>query len=66
MSSKSKSSSAKRMQPTAAESSKTIAEQTEAFFKAGGKIDYIQTGVSGQPIVAGPKHISLGNKDRAK
>jgi hypothetical protein len=63
MSAKPKSS---RMQPTAAETSKAIAEQTEAFFKSGGKINYVKSGVSGQSIVAGPKHISLGKKGQAK
>ena len=50
----------KKKQPNAVESSKSIAEQTAAFFKAGGEIDHIGTGVSGQQNLAGPKHITLG------
>jgi len=53
-------STGKKKQPTAIESSQTIAEQTEAFFKAGGKIDQIGIGVSGQQNLTGPKHITLG------
>lgn len=40
----------------------TIAEETAIFLKAGGKIQQIPTGVSGQVNLAGPKHIKLGNK----
>ena len=53
--------------PTTAETSKIIAEQIERFVNKGGKIDYIKTGVSGQPITpSGPKHIRLGNKEQTK
>lgn len=51
----------KKKQAPQEESSKSIAAQTEAFLKAGGKINQIDTGVSGQQSVAGPKHIQLGN-----
>jgi hypothetical protein len=54
----------KKKQPAASETSLSIAEQTEAFFKSGGTINKIKSGVSGQQSVAGPKHISLGNKPR--
>jgi len=36
-------------------SSKTIAEQTEAFLKAGGKIDQVKAGVSGYKNLPGSK-----------
>lgn len=37
-------------------------EMIAAFLRAGGKIQQIPTGVSGQQNMAGPKHITLGNK----
>ena len=40
----------------------TIAEQTAAFLKAGGQIDQIPQGKSGQPSLAGPKHIVIAKK----
>jgi hypothetical protein len=62
---KPKTQKAKAKQAAADETSLTIEEQTAAFFKSGGKIDYIQTGISGQQGLAGPRHISLGNKPRS-
>lgn len=53
---------AKKKEPAAVISSKTIAEQTEAFLRAGGVIDKVKSGVSGHQNLAGPKHITLGNK----
>jgi|TARA_Y100000310_G_scaffold345577_1_gene466809 hypothetical protein len=55
---------AKKKQSTATETSQSIEEQTKAFLAAGGKIQHINAGVSGQQSMAGPKHISLGNKPR--
>lgn len=55
---------AKKKQPASVETSQSIEDQTRAFFKAGGKVDQIRTGVSGQQSLAGPRHISLGNKPR--
>lgn len=52
----------KKKQPSAVETSQSIAEQTAAFLKTGGKIDEIRSGVSGQQSMAGPRQISLGNK----
>ncbi len=46
----------------AAASEVSIEEQTAAFLKAGGEIQQIPTGVSGQTNLSGPKHITLGNK----
>ena len=51
-----------KQQPTAAENAISIKAATQAFLESGGKITKIDTGVSGQISMAGPKHISLGNK----
>ena len=56
----------KKKQASSTETSESIQEQTAAFFKAGGKIEKIRRGVSGQSNVRGPKHISLGNKAGGK
>ena len=53
---------AKKKVPDAVETSLSIEEQTAAFLKKGGNIQEINTGVSGQVGIAGPKHISLGNR----
>jgi hypothetical protein len=53
----------KKKQPASVETSQSIEEQTKAFFKAGGKVDEIRTGVSGQQGLAGPRHISLGTSN---
>ena len=55
----------KKKQPAATETSTSIEEQTKAFLAAGGKVDQISSGVSGQQSMAGPKHITLGNKPRS-
>ncbi len=47
-----------------AETHQSIAEQTAAFLKAGGKIDQIAQGVTGQQQLAGPRHIVLGKNNR--
>ena len=65
MSARPKTATAKKKQATATETSQSIEEQTKAFLKAGGKIEHINAGVSGQQSMAGPKHISLGNKQRS-
>ncbi|WP_460227868.1 hypothetical protein [Aurantivibrio infirmus] len=49
--------------PKAKAAAPTIEEQTAAFLKSGGAIQQIPTGVSGQTNLAGPKHITLGNKN---
>ncbi len=48
------------------ESSQSIEEQTKAFLASGGEIQQINSGVSGQQSVAGPKHINLGSKPQSK
>lgn len=56
---------APKKKPSAASiTSESIEIQTDAFLKAGGKIQRIASGVSGQQNIAGPKHIILGNKSR--
>ena len=62
MAAKPKTTASKKKQPAATETSASIEAQMEAFFAAGGKIDLIDNGVSGQTSMAGPKHITLGNK----
>ena len=54
-----------KKQPAATETSQSIEEQTKAFLESGGKIEQINTGVSGQQSMAGPKHITLGNKPQS-
>ncbi len=39
---------AKKKQPPAVETSQSIEEQTAAYIRSGGKIDQIDSGVSGQ------------------
>ena len=47
--------------------SEEIAEQTKAFLKAGGKIQKIETGVTGFDPKKGKRHIVLkGTKNPAK
>ena len=53
-------------QADATETSLTIEEQTAAFLKAGGKIEKIESGVSGQQSMAANKNIKLGNKTASK
>lgn len=65
MPAKPKTRTAKKKAPAAVETSMSIEEQTQAFLKAGGKIEQIGSGVSGQQSLAGPKHITLGKKPQA-
>jgi hypothetical protein len=51
----------KKKAAAATESSLSIEEQTKAFLNSGGEIEQINSGVSGQQSMAGPKHIRLGN-----
>lgn len=52
---------AKKKAAAAVESSESIAAQTKAFLASGGEIEQINSGISGQQSMAGPKHIKLGN-----
>jgi hypothetical protein len=65
MAGKPKTAPAKKKQPPAEISSETIAAQTEAFLKAGGKIDQVARGVTGYQGSTGSRQISLGNKPRS-
>ena len=56
---------AKKKPPAAVQTSESIEEQTRQFLKSGNKIDYIKSGVSGQPTMAVSKQIKLGNKQKA-
>jgi len=42
------------------ETHQSIEEQTAAFLAAGGKIEQVDRGVTGQQSIAGPRHIVLG------
>ncbi len=64
MAARQKTVAAKKKQPTATQTSQSIQEQTKAFLGAGGEITQVDAGVSGQQSMAGPKHISIGNKSR--
>ncbi|MCH2345778.1 MAG: hypothetical protein MK299_00040 [Pseudomonadales bacterium] len=39
-----------------------LAKHLEAFFKAGGKVQQIPSGVSGQTSTSGPRQIVLSHK----
>jgi len=56
----------KKKAPAAVETSMSIEEQTEQFLKSGGAIDHINSGVSGQQSVAGPRHITISNKPKSE
>ncbi|TNG02284.1 MAG: hypothetical protein EP297_01255 [Gammaproteobacteria bacterium] len=64
MAAKPSTTTSKKKKVAAKETSQSIEEQTKAFLEAGGKIDYINSGVSGQQNLVGPKHITLGNEPR--
>ena len=49
----------------ATETSLSIEEQTKAFLEAGGKVEQVNSGVSGQPSMAPPKPFTLGNKPQS-
>lgn len=64
MATKTKKSSTKKA-AAASETTQSIAEQTKAFLKAGGNIQQIDRGVTGQVNIPGPRHITLGNNKPA-
>lgn len=64
MSTKPKSAKPKPVEATSHSRSLSIEQHIEAFLDAGGTINKIPNGVSGQVHTAGPKHISLGNKPK--
>lgn len=44
------------------ETSESIAHQTAAFLKAGGKVEIIERGVSGYELTGGRKQINYAQK----
>lgn len=65
MAKKASSSASKRAQNTSVETRESIEEQVQAFLAAGGEIQQVPKGVSGQSNTSGPRHITLGKKPRA-
>lgn len=53
----------KRKQDVAASIRENLADHIEAFFKAGGKVERIPTGKSGQTSTRGPRQIVLSHKN---
>ena len=45
----------KKKQPAAVETSSSLDDKIKAFLEAGGKIEQVKSGVSGQPSMAPPK-----------
>ena len=45
----------KKKQPAAVETSSSIEDKINAFLKAGGAIEQVKSGISGQPSMAPPK-----------
>jgi hypothetical protein len=48
------------------ETHQSIEDQTAAFLKAGGAIQEVERGVTGQQKLAGPRQIVLGKPSEAK
>jgi hypothetical protein len=58
--------SAGKKAEVAKDSSESIRALTAAFLKAGGEVEVIPSGVSGQQSMApGRKHITLGNSNKS-
>ena len=51
---------AKPKKSTSTETRQSIEDQTAAFLKAGGEIQQVARGVTGQQNIPGPRHIVLG------
>ena len=55
----------KRRGPAAPpQTSLSIAEQTAAFLKTGGKVEEVPRGISGQPGATARKHITISTKSQ--
>ncbi|PLW70726.1 hypothetical protein [Pseudohalioglobus lutimaris] len=54
-----------RKQPAAVQTSESIAEQTKLFLKSGNKIDVVDSGISGQPVLGARKQIDLRGSRKA-
>ena len=55
---------AKKKQPAATETSKSIDDQIKSFLESGGAIEQVKSGVSGQESMIGRKQINLSNKPK--
>ncbi len=53
----------KKKQPAAAQTSSSIEDKIKAFLEAGGEIEQVRSGVSGQPSMAPPKPKPSESKD---
>ena len=53
----------KKKQPAAVETSSSIEDKIKAFLEAGGEIEQVRSGVSGQPSMAPPKPKPSESKD---
>ena len=51
-----------KKKPVVTETSLSIEEQTKAFLEAGGQVEQINSGISGQPSMAPQKPAATGNK----
>lgn len=54
-----------KKQPAAVQTSESIAEQTKLFLKSGNKIDVVDSGISGQPVLGARKQIDLRGSRKA-
>jgi len=54
--------SGKKKQPAAVETSSSIEDSVKAFLEAGGKIEKVKTGVSGQPSMGAAKPKPVATK----
>lgn len=54
-----------RKQAAAVETSESIAEQTKLFLKSGNKIETVDSGISGQPVLGARKQIDLRGSRKA-
>jgi hypothetical protein len=52
----------KRGAAAPAQTSQSIADQTNAYLKGGGKVEEVPRGVSGQTSLAARKHITITSK----
>ncbi len=65
MATKANTRAAKKKEPAAAETSLSIEEQTKAFLNAGGKVEQVNSGVSGQESMPPPKPFTISNKPKS-
>jgi len=56
---------AKKKQPAATVTSDSIDDQVRSFLEAGGAIEQVKSGVSGQESMLGRKQINLNSKPKS-